>query len=104
MQTQVAILHHDYPAQVRDQVQAKLEHLIRFYERTVSMRALLERQHSEHRVEIVAGVGHGAVLVVEARHATFSNALDEALARMSSLLKRHNEKQNLERRRANRRP
>ncbi len=103
MQTQVAILHHDYPAQVRDQVQAKLEHLIKFYERTVSMRALLERQHMEHRVEIVAGVGHGAVLVVEARHTTFASALDEALARMSSLLKRHNEKHNLERRRANRR-
>lgn len=92
MQTQVSILHHDYPAQVRDQVEAKLQHLVKFYERIVSLRALLERQHEEHRVEIVASVGHGAVLVCDARAEAFSKALEEALERMERLLKRHNSK------------
>lgn len=102
MQTHVAILHHDYPSPVRDQVDEKLQHLARFHERTVSIKALLERQKDDHRVEIVANVGQGAVLVADARHTTFGLALDEALARMTGLLKRYNEKQNLGRRRANR--
>ena len=57
MQTKVSILHHDYPARVRDQVEQKLQHLAKFYEHIVSMRALLEKQHSDHRVEIVTAVG-----------------------------------------------
>lgn len=92
MQTQVSILHHDYPARVRGDVEQKLQHLVKFYERTVSMRALLERQNEEHRVEIVANVGQGAVLVVDARGSAFTAALEKALERMENLLKRHNKK------------
>jgi ribosomal subunit interface protein len=92
MQTQVSILHHDYPTPVRTQVEQKLQHLVKFYERTVSMRALLERQGDDHRVEIVASVGQGAVLVVDARAPMFASALEEALERMERLLKRHNQK------------
>ena len=92
MQTQVSILHHDYPAPVRDEIQSRLEHLIKFYERIVSSRALVERQHTDHRVEIVCNVGHGAVLVVDTRDGVFSNALDRAFERMAALLKRHNQK------------
>lgn len=92
MQTQVSILHHDYPARVREQVEERLQHLVKFYDRIVSMRALLERQNEEHRVEIVANVGQGAVLVVDARDSAFTRALDEALDRMESLLKRYNKK------------
>jgi ribosomal subunit interface protein len=102
MQTQVSILHHDYPARVRDQVEEKLQHLLKFYSRIVSVRALLERQHEEHRVEIVASVGQGAVLVVDAREGSLGPALDEAMARMERLLKRHNHKHNDLRRRGGR--
>ena len=102
MQTQVSILHHDYPARVREQVEQKLQHLVKFYGRIVSMRALLERQHEEHRVEIVANVGQGAVLVVDARGTAFGTALEEALGRMERLLKRHNDKHNDLRRRSGR--
>lgn len=103
MQTQVSILHHDYPTQVRDQVDERLQHLTRFSERIVSLRAMLERQHEQHRVEIVASVGQGAVLVCDARHLAFGTALDEALSRMEGLLKRHNQKLTQERRRGHRR-
>jgi ribosomal subunit interface protein len=100
MQTQVSILHHDYPALVRDTVDERLKHLERFYDRIVSMRALLERQAEEHRVELVANVGHGAVLVVDARDNAFSNALDAALTRMERLIKRYKDKHRVERRRS----
>jgi ribosomal subunit interface protein len=99
MQTQVSILHHDYPARVREQVSERLQHLARFYDRIVSVRALLERQNEEHRVEIVTNVGKGAVLVVDARSDQFAGALDEAVARMERMLKGHNEKRTDSRRR-----
>jgi len=99
MQPQVSILHNDYPVTARDQVEQKLQHLVKFYDRIVSMRALLERQRDEHRVEIVAHVARGAVLVVDARGTAFGSALEEAIERMERLLKRQNEKRTTERRR-----
>lgn len=99
MQTHVSILHHDYPAPVRDTVDSKLQHLVKFYDRIVSMRALLERQREEHRVELVANVGHGAVLVVDARGSAFQSVLEDALGRMERLLKRHHDRLNHGRRR-----
>lgn len=101
MQAQVSILHHDYPSRVREVVEQKLQHLVRFYDRIVSMRCLLERQNEEHRIEIVANVGRGAVLVVDARGTAFSSALEEAIERMERLLKRHNTRK-LQARRRNR--
>jgi ribosomal subunit interface protein len=99
MQPQVSILHHDYPARAREQVETKLQHLVKFYDRIVSMRALLERQHEEHRVEIVAHIARGAVLVVDARGTAFGSTLEEAIERMERLLKRQNEKRTHDRRR-----
>ena len=98
MQAQVSILHHDYPARAREQVEQKLQHLVKFHDRIMSMRALLERQHDEHRVEIVARVGRGAVLVVDARDTAFAKALEEAIERMERLLKRQHDKRNDRRR------
>lgn len=99
MQTHVAILHHDYPAQVRDTVDTKLQQLVKFHDRIVSVRAMLERQHDEHRVELVANVGHGTVLVIDARGDAIGGALDEAVSRMERMLKRHHEKHTPARRR-----
>jgi ribosomal subunit interface protein len=101
MLTQVSILHHDYPSIVRDTVEQKLQHLVKFYDRIVSVRAMLERQNLDHRVEIVANVGNGAVLVVDARSDVFQAALDESLARMERLIKRHHDKHVHGRRRGN---
>jgi ribosomal subunit interface protein len=84
---------------VRDTVESKLQHLVKFYDRIVSVRALLEKQHDEHRVEIVANVGHGTVLVVDARAPAHVNALEEALNRMERRLKRHHDEMNPGRRR-----
>ncbi|MEM7516654.1 MAG: HPF/RaiA family ribosome-associated protein, partial [Planctomycetota bacterium] len=102
MQTQVNILHRDYPSRFRGLVDDKLHSLQKFYDRVVSMRASLERLNEEHRVEIVANVGRGAVLVVDARGEAFGGALDEAMDRMSTLLKKYNEKLTDGRRRAGR--
>jgi ribosomal subunit interface protein len=99
MQTHVSILHHDYPGTVRDTVDTKLQHLVKFYDRIVSVRALLERQAALHRVELVAAVGHGAVLVADSRGSEFSTALEEAVSRMERLLKRHHDKFTFDRRR-----
>jgi ribosomal subunit interface protein len=92
MKTEVAILHHEYPPTIRDHVVARLQHLIRFFEGTMSVRAVLERQRDQHRVELVANVRRGVVLVVDARTDSITTALDEAVDRMGRVLTRHKSK------------
>jgi ribosomal subunit interface protein len=92
MKAEVAILHHEYPSIIRDHVMEKLQHLVRYYDGTVSMRAVLERQHDLHRVELVANVRRGVTLVVDARGQSIQGALEEALTSMSRVLSRHKTK------------
>lgn len=91
MRTEVAILHHEYPAHVRQHVEDKLRDLGRFNERTLGLRALLERDHDKHRVELIATLRRGIVKVVDARGESFQSALDDALHRMGRILTRHKE-------------
>jgi ribosomal subunit interface protein len=93
METEVTILHHEYPPEVRDYADEKTRQLVRFYDRTVSMRVWLERQHTEHRAKLVASVRHGVVVEVEGRStASIRSALDEALDRMGRVLSRRKSK------------
>lgn len=89
MKTLISIPHHEYPAHVREHVESKLQHLAHYFERIVSVRALLERQAEVHRVELVVNVGHGVTLVVDARGDGHGATLDDAVARMTQVLKRH---------------
>lgn len=89
MNTEVAIRHHEYPSRVRAHVEPKLEHLGKYYERTHSIKALLEREGDAHRVELVANVGRGVVLVVDERAPSFGAAVDEAVHRMARVLTKH---------------
>jgi ribosomal subunit interface protein len=102
MKTQVAILHRDYPAGVRDTVERKLQQLGRFSGRPITVRANLERQSGGHRVELIANVGRGAVLVADVMHEGFGVALDEAVERMERQLQKHNDKVTIERHRGGR--
>ncbi len=92
MKTQVAILHNEYPTRIRDHVATKLQQLVKFYDGTVSIRAVLERQHDDHRAELIANVGRGVVLVVDARKESIHMALEDAVERMGRVLRRHKEK------------
>jgi len=89
MKTEVAILHHEYPTEIRDHVVSKLQQLVRFFEGTVSVRAVLQRQHDAHCVELVANVRRGVVLVIDAQGDTLAMALDDAVERMGRVLNRH---------------
>ena len=99
MNTEVSIIHHDYPSRIRDHVTSKLQDLHKFFGRTVSVRALLEHEKDGHHAELVANVGNGIVLVVEGKSNSIHGALDEALGRMAKVLKRHKAKLTSERRR-----
>lgn len=94
MKLEVAILHHEhYPDHARGVVEQKLQHLDRFFSRTEGIRALLERQHDQHRVELVAHAPRGVVKVVEGRAGTLNAALDQAVERMARVLSRHKDRQ-----------
>jgi ribosome-associated translation inhibitor RaiA len=99
MRTEVSILHDGYPASARELVDGKLQDLFRFCSDKVSMSARLDRVKDIHRIEIVANVPHGPVLVVGANADRYRDALDEALSRMTRLLKKSREKRTIERRR-----
>lgn len=86
MKTLVSIPHHEYPTRIRDRVEAKLQELLHFHDRILSVRALLERESERHRVELVAHVGHGVTLVVDARAELLDAALDLSLQRMVRVL------------------
>lgn len=92
MKTEVAILHHGYPIGVREIVESRIESLERYFDKTVSVRAMLEHVHDEHRVELIANVRRGVVLKVDVRGGSFRATLDEAVQRMSRVLTRHKEK------------
>jgi ribosomal subunit interface protein len=92
MKTMVANPHHEYPARVSEVVEDNLQNLREYYERIVSIRAVLARESEEHYVELVAGVGHGVTLVVESRAARHEAAIDEAIGRMGRFLTRHKTK------------
>ena len=92
MKTEVAILRNEYPTDVREHVESKLQQLEKYNERTVSVRALLEKQPDSHRVELLANLRRGLVKVVDARGETFQATLDEAVHRMARVLSRHKDK------------
>ena len=99
MKTEVAILHQEYPSEIRDHVTDKIQQLVKFYDGTVSVRAVLERQHDVHRVELIANVRRGVTLVVDARASSITAALDEGVDRMGRMLARHKTKLKVEGRR-----
>ena len=102
MQTKVSILHHDYPSRVRAKVEDKVQQLVRFNDRLTSMHAKLERLNEEHRVELVANVAHGPTLVADGRAETFHSALEDAVSKMTTSIKRVHDKHRTERRRQSR--
>jgi len=99
MRTHVSIRHHEYPGDLRDRVDQKLEALGRFNGQITSMTARLKREGDDHRVEIVAQISHGPTLVADVCRDVFSGALEEALDRMGRSLRRSNRKRGTERRR-----
>ncbi len=92
MKTQVSVARRAYPNSVRESVQAKLQLLAKYFERIESLRAVLEREREDHRVELIVHVGHGATLVVESKAASMDAALEDAILRMKSLLTRHKQR------------
>ena len=100
MKTHVSVLTKDCPKTAQTMIEERLSRLSRFYERVVSVRASLRRSHGEHRIEILANVGHGTVLVADARQEGLLPAMDQCMDRMVRQLKRHHGKQIERRRRA----
>jgi len=98
MNSEIAILHHGFPQQVRERVEEKLKHLAHYYDRLVSVRATLEREHDLYRIEIVAHARRGRVLVVEEKEESLGKALDEATHRMTRVLLRYKNKHESHRR------
>ena len=86
MKTDVTILHHDYPPRVAEYADERLQQLAKYFDRALSLHAVIALEREEHRVELVATVPRGQVLKVELRAASFGEALDGACERMTRQL------------------
>ncbi len=88
MNKQISILHGSYPSEVRTLIESRLDALPLFGNRVDSLTARLDRMHEEHQIELVAGVGGAGTLVAKAQTSNLSKALDEAIERLTSQLRR----------------
>ncbi|MHC4893146.1 MAG: HPF/RaiA family ribosome-associated protein, partial [Planctomycetota bacterium] len=82
MNIEISIPHGSYPASIRDSVTARLSELDRFDVRTQHLRAILDKDNSDHRVELIATPHHGPVLVVDSKSNSMGKALDDAVHKM----------------------
>jgi ribosomal subunit interface protein len=92
MKTEVALLHSNYPSDLRQHIQERLDPLARFNERMTGVRAVFDLQHNEHTCELVASIVGASPLVVEARADRPQVALKHALDTLTARLKRSREK------------
>lgn len=92
MKTTVAIPHHDLPSALRDAALERVQALESIGTELHSLHVVLEKDHLEHHVEIVANVNHAQTLVADARAEAFEGALDAACGKMETQLRKLHEK------------
>jgi ribosomal subunit interface protein len=92
MNLEISIPHGSYPASVRDSVEERLAGLEKVWTRVQSVRAVLDRDASDHRVELIATPAGGPVLVVDTKAPSLGQALDASVERMGRAMKRRKEK------------
>lgn len=95
MRTEVNVLRQVVSGPVRESVAERLRGLSRFHAGTLSVRAVLAREAAEQRVELVASLRRGAVVVVEGRAPDLPAALDDAFGRMGRVLARRKDRTRL---------
>ena len=92
MNVEIVIPHGSYPASIRSQIEEKLSGLDRFDERTQHLKVVLDKDKSEHRVELIATRAGGPVLVVDSKADSLGKALDDSIDRMGRALRKRREK------------
>ncbi len=92
MNLEISIPHGSYPASIRQQIEDRLATLEGLWGRTRSVKAILDRDRSEHRVELIATPVGGPVLVVDSKAPSLGQALDASIDRMGRALRRRTEK------------
>jgi ribosomal subunit interface protein len=92
MKTEVALLHRDYPSNLRQYVEERLNPLTKFNERMTAVRAVFDRQHNNHKVELIASIGGRPPVVVETTAGTPQVAFRQALDGLVKSLKRNRTK------------
>ena len=92
MNKQISIRHGNYSPEVRDLIETRLDALPLFGSRLDSLTARLDQTSEIHEVEIVAGVGREGTLVARSKTANVLQAVDEAIDRLTTQLRKLHEK------------
>lgn len=94
MDISISARHFNASASLQTRVQEEIEKLGRFYPNIISANVVLDHE-VEHmrRCEISLNIA-GAVIIASADEENIGKALDVAIERAKTQLKKHNEKQN----------
>ena len=92
MNIEVSLLSKEYTSDLREFVEEKLTGLDKYNERLNSIRAVLDQQHDDHTVELVAKVDGVDPMVVEQASDSPKAAVDQAVDRMARSLRKQREK------------
>ena len=92
MNTQISIRHGNYSPAVREMIEAKIGSISLFGTRMDSLTARLHKTSELHDFELVAGVGREGTLVARAKTSNLQQALDEAIDRLTTQLRKLHER------------
>lgn len=92
MNIEVSMLSKEYKADLRTFVEEKVSGLVKFNDRLNSIRAVLDQQHDDHTVELVAKVDGVDPMVIEQKGENPRAAVDMAVERMGRTLRKQREK------------
>jgi len=92
MNIEVSMLSKEYKTDLRTFVEEKVSGLVKFNDRLNSIRAVLDQQHDDHMVELVAKVDGVDPMVIEQKGENPRAAVDMAVERMGRTLRKQREK------------
>jgi len=92
MVVNITARHWTIPEALRRRTEERMNRLLRFDERLVSVDVSFEADHGVHRAEARLVLPRGGVMVAHGSGASYRAALDRAADRLTRQLKRRNER------------
>lgn len=89
---QIAAHHVELTESLRDLIQERSEHLMRFFDGVSTIHVMVGAEKARRVAEFVAHVSHGADVVAKAEAETLESAVHDAAEKMETQLRRHKDR------------
>ena len=92
MRVQIAAHHVEVTGPIRQLVEGRADHLMRFFDGVTTIHVTLRAEKERRAAEFVANVSHGAPIVAKAEAESLSAAIHGAVERMETQLRRYKDR------------